>query len=148
MEKFELKRDFPNKGKELVIEEINECHVCTSHKPNLDGYIRVFVGKDISPRCQFLHRLVWKHYKGEIPDQYEIDHKCRNRACCNVDHLQLLGKSEHKSKGNLLRYRDRIDKVIQLIKDGKSNKEIKLELNVEYVYTNRYRRNLKKEKYE
>ena len=44
---------------------------------------------------------------GEIPEGYEIDHICRNRACCNIKHLQMLEGSQHATKGNLIRYKNR-----------------------------------------
>lgn len=53
------------------------------------------------------HRYVWEQAYGKIPDGYEIDHICRNRACCNLEHLQMLEGHEHAVKGNKLRYADR-----------------------------------------
>jgi hypothetical protein len=117
--------------------------VCTSHKPNKDGYIRVFAGVDVTPRVQFLHRLTWKSRVGEIPDGYEINHTCKNRQCCNIDHLELLTKSQHRTKDNVLRYRDRIDKVCDAIRDGKSTLWISKEFNIPREYVYRYRRKLK-----
>lgn len=34
------------------------------------------------------HRLVYETFKAPIPDGLVIDHLCRNRACCNPDHLE------------------------------------------------------------
>lgn len=53
------------------------------------------------------HRLVWEKTKGTIPEGYEIDHLCRNRACCNIKHLQMLEGSEHAIKSNQMRYSER-----------------------------------------
>ena len=36
------------------------------------------------------HRYVWENEHGLIPRDYEIDHICKNRACCNIEHLQML----------------------------------------------------------
>lgn len=44
---------------------------------------------------------------GEIPEGYEVDHKCKNRACFNTDHLQLLPASAHRTKDNTGRYSDK-----------------------------------------
>ena len=38
-------------------------------------------------RSKLVHRLVWEELRGEIPQGLELDHLCRNRACCNPDHL-------------------------------------------------------------
>ena len=35
-----------------------------------------------------LHRLVYEQLRGPIPDGLQIDHLCRNRGCCNPDHLE------------------------------------------------------------
>lgn len=36
------------------------------------------------------HRIVWELLRGPIPDGLVIDHLCRNRACCNPDHLRVV----------------------------------------------------------
>ena len=53
------------------------------------------------------HRLVWEKTYGKIPDGYEIDHICKNRACCNIKHLQMLAGKIHTIKGNKERYSHR-----------------------------------------
>ena len=35
------------------------------------------------------HRYAWMRVNGPIPKGMVLDHACRNRACCNVDHLRL-----------------------------------------------------------
>lgn len=57
------------------------------------------------------HRTKWEEVFGPIPDGYEINHKCKNRECCNVDHLECLLISEHRSKDNALRYKAVADEV-------------------------------------
>lgn len=99
------------RGKELILETTESgCIVPTSHKLNKDGYFRTrdfrFTGSGRKPLI-FYHRLVWELQYGEIPDGYEIDHKCRNRACCNIDHLQMLTGKQHTVKTNRERYSER-----------------------------------------
>lgn len=48
-------------------------------------------GRITANRKEFLiHRIVYQFAKGEIPITLEIDHLCRNRGCCNPDHLEAV----------------------------------------------------------
>lgn len=40
-------------------------------------------------------RASWILLRGQIPDKYEIDHKCNNPSCVNPDHLRPLTKKEN-----------------------------------------------------
>lgn len=87
-------------GRPVTYERIGSCHIVNSHKPNQDGYIRKCFTENGIKRFQMYHRYVWERVNGKIPEGYEVDHMCRQRACCNVEHLQILTISEHKSKTN------------------------------------------------
>lgn len=53
----------------------------------LGGYRRVYVrgrGK------VYAHRLAWERQHGPIPPGMTIDHLCRNPACVNTEHLELV----------------------------------------------------------
>lgn len=61
------------------------CHVFHG-SPNSDGYAHTsHNGKTIK-----IHRHVWEKANGTIPPKMEIDHQCRNRMCCNIDHLRVV----------------------------------------------------------
>lgn len=42
-----------------------------------------------------VHRAAWTDGHGSIEDGKHIDHKCRNRACINLDHLHLVTPAEN-----------------------------------------------------
>jgi hypothetical protein len=60
------------------------------------GYARINVGK----RPMYVHRVAYELAKGPIPNGYEIDHLCRNPACCNPDHLEVVTRAENNRRSN------------------------------------------------
>lgn len=46
-----------------------------------------------------VHRLAYEHFIGPIPADREIDHLCRNRACCNPAHLEAVSRRENQLRG-------------------------------------------------
>lgn len=125
---------------EKKFEVQGDCIICVSHRPNQDGYIRIWVGSNNIPPQEMLHRTMWKQVHGEIPDGYEVDHICRERKCCNVKHLQLLTISEHKTKTNLERYADRTRLIKLAIEAGEIVKDIAHKYGVTTHTITRYKR--------
>lgn len=41
-------------------------------------------------RNGYAHRYAWERTHGPIPDGLTVDHLCRVRRCCNVNHLELV----------------------------------------------------------
>lgn len=59
------------------------------------GYRYISVGS----RLRLVHRIAVSASKRLI-DGLTVDHLCRNRACCNPDHLDLVTSEENKRRGN------------------------------------------------
>lgn len=47
----------------------------------------------------YTHRLAYELLVGEIPADLVLDHICRNRACCNPDHLQAVDERTNILRG-------------------------------------------------
>lgn len=84
------------------------CLVCTSHALNQDGYWRRQFKRG---KAVMMHRWSWEEVHQKIPEGYEVDHLCKNRACINPSHLQILLASEHRTKDNAMRYKKRKKKA-------------------------------------
>lgn len=62
---------------------------------NNKGYGRLRInGKKVSS-----HRHYYELHAGPIPDGLELDHKCRNRGCCNPEHLEIVTHKENVRRG-------------------------------------------------
>jgi hypothetical protein len=62
---------------------------------NTHGYGQMMVGSrlDGTRKLATTHRLAYLLTKGEIPTTLEIDHLCKNRKCCNPNHLEAVKHS-------------------------------------------------------
>jgi hypothetical protein len=45
------------------------------------------------------HRIAWLLSFGSVPDELVLDHKCRQPACCNINHLEPVTGSENNLRG-------------------------------------------------
>lgn len=44
------------------------------------------------------HRAAYTALVGEVPDGLQLDHLCRNKACCNPAHLEPVTGSENQRR--------------------------------------------------
>lgn len=74
---------------------------------NKDGYVRICnVPRNLGGKLVMRHRWFWETYVGPIPEDFEINHLCKNRRCFNTKHLECIPGSEHASKSNRERHLD------------------------------------------
>jgi len=67
-----------------------------------DGYgcvSKTIIGKKYNYTT---HRFIYRAFVGRIKNGYEIDHLCRNRACCNPMHLEAVTHKENVKRGMLV----------------------------------------------
>jgi len=84
MPKWKTKRDPLDRLLDLASETPEGCWQHRS--PGTVGYGTVSVDE----RKVYAHRYAYERLIGPIPDGLVIDHLCRNRACCNPWHLDVV----------------------------------------------------------
>lgn len=45
------------------------------------------------------HRVAYEYYVGPIPIGLDLDHLCRNRICCNPEHLEPVDRRTNLLRG-------------------------------------------------
>ena len=45
------------------------------------------------------HRIMYEALVGPVPEGLDLDHLCRNRACCNPQHLEPVTRLENLLRG-------------------------------------------------
>lgn len=60
-----------------------------------DGYGRV----QADGKWKMAHRVAYEQEVGAIPQSKVVDHLCRNRACVNVDHMEIVTVMENVLRG-------------------------------------------------
>lgn len=66
------------------------CHIVRG-EPLDTGYFQV----SFLSRTMPLHRYIWEREFGPIPKGMVVDHVCRERTCCNVDHLRVVTQKQN-----------------------------------------------------
>ena len=54
----------------------------------------------IGRRGYMVHRIAYELTKGKVPRNMCLDHLCKNRACINPDHLEIVSLVENVMRGD------------------------------------------------
>lgn len=69
----------------------------------LDGYGRISLPRRHTPigqnRARIVHRVAYETWVSPIPEGMTIDHLCRNRACIEPTHLEVVSGGENTLRG-------------------------------------------------
>lgn len=67
---------------------------------NLAGYGQITLTNNNGKFVLYAHRLSYMLHANEyVPEGMQIDHLCRNRACVNPDHFEVVTATENKRRG-------------------------------------------------
>ena len=80
--------------KRIIISE-SGCWIWQGAKSS-EGYGIIHVRE----KREYVHRLTYQLFIEPINNNRELDHLCRNRACCNPAHLELVSSLENSLRGN------------------------------------------------
>ena len=92
-----LHRFWPHLSRRIAVDLSTGCWVWTGDI-NRNGY-----GRRHS-RTPVVHREVYSLLVESIPDGLVLDHKCKNRACCNPAHLEPVTVRENPLRGDATLY--------------------------------------------
>lgn len=57
-----------------------------------------------------VHRMSFWLHRGPFPANAQIHHRCENTSCLEIEHLEIIGISEHAEESNLKRWAKRLSK--------------------------------------
>lgn len=75
---------------------MNESCWIPTQKPKPDGYVQLTTKEK---KHIYLHRWMYESIKGKIPNGKLLDHLCRERSCCNPNHLEPVSNQENCIRG-------------------------------------------------
>jgi hypothetical protein len=76
----------------VAIRDYHACWIWTGAKSM--GYGAIGTGGRNEP-TRYAHRLIYEAIHGKLPDDWQVDHLCRVRACVNPHHLEGVTQIEN-----------------------------------------------------
>lgn len=65
-----------------------------------DGYLKYHLTQPLGTYNVFVHRVVWRYFKGDIPEGLTIDHIDGNMQNNQINNLQLLSPEDNVIKAH------------------------------------------------
>lgn len=76
----------------------NACHLYGG-RLDKDGYGRMNMRIDGRHVTKRVHQVLWEETYGPLPPEFTLDHlDCIGKACCNLDHLEPVTRSENSKR--------------------------------------------------
>lgn len=84
--------------------DVESCWIWGGYVDPQTGYGRYTVNAAITGAVEqtqvfYAHRYAWEFMHGPVPKGLDLDHLCRNRACCNPWHLEPVTPLVNTSRG-------------------------------------------------
>lgn len=102
------------------------------HSPQVNKKL----GKHTYGKLYYIHRLVWETFKGDIPQNKQIDHIDGDTSNNHIDNLQVLTPRNNMEKYNERKWgptlRDRRDEFIQLYEKYGTYKKVEEVTGISY----------------
>jgi hypothetical protein len=73
--------------------KIEKTETCWNWTGGVSGHYGYAINDEGKP--EGIHRILFKIFKGDISNGLEIDHLCRNKLCCNPEHLEAVTHHEN-----------------------------------------------------
>jgi hypothetical protein len=75
-----------------------ECWIWTGQTSGASGRGSNYPRMTLNSQTVAVHRVIYTCVYGYVPSKKQIDHKCRQRLCCNPNHLEMVSNNENQRR--------------------------------------------------